>query len=918
MRESPKRSLARAGTIGAIAAALLVLWAGFHAEAAEDQAVSESTDEFVILQLKWVHQFQFAGYYAAAEKGFYRDAGLNVILMERTPGQDCVEEVLSGRANYGVGCGGDLLERRLLGDPVVVLAAIFQHCPAVMLARSDAGIATPHDMVGRRVMVGDKVESAVVRAMLLSEGVALDQVERVVHSHDIRDLVQGKADAAVAYLTNWPYLLEREGVEFTIIRPTTYGIDSYGDCLFTSEEELRGHSQRAEAFRNASLQGWGYAMDHPEEIIEVILAKYRGTLDGDVLRHEAETMSGLVLPELIEIGHMDQQRWKHMADAFSQLGMIATGYSLDGLMYDPTAEPARPASLAYTRWLVGVTLFVTLVVGLGFIILLLFNQRLRRAVDHQMGELSKLNEELLRENAERKRSEKALTESEERLGITLNSIGDAVIATDTEGRITLMNPVAELFIGWPMQEAREHSLTEVVTLVDARNRKPLESPVATILRESKVMGLESTAVLVSRDGAEREVTENGAPILDKEGRIVGVVLVFRDVSEQHRLEAQFMESQKLESVGRLAGGVAHDFNNLLGGILGYAEILAEELRENKELHGFAQAVIDTANRAADLTRQLLAFSRKGKKQSVPVDVHQIIAEVISILQRTIDRRIVVNQRLEALPSMTRGDPSQLESALLNLAVNARDAMPDGGEIVFTTAAVTLDRDFCKAQPYDIEPGPYVEVGVVDTGIGMSKRVLAHIFEPFFTTKTVGKGTGLGLAAVFGTVREHHGAITVFSQPGQGSAFKLYLPLEGADTGAAGVAESQEVIQGSGCILVVDDEEVIRKVARSMLQRMGYEVLWAGDGAEGVEVYRENARWIDLVILDLVMPKVNGQEALRAMKKLNPRVKVLVSTGFSLGLKFDELRSQGATDFIQKPFKTIELSQKVADLLSDKG
>ena len=879
----------------------MLAWAGM---AASEKAPARS--QLVVFQLSSTHRFQFAGYYAAVEQGYYRDAGLDVVLMEGPASQSHIDEVLAGRANYGVAAGGELLAHHLRGEGVVVLAAVFQHAPDVLVASKDSGILGPHDMTGKRIMLGADAESIVYRAMFVFEGVSLDRLTRLDQGAGIEALLEGTADVVAASLL--------EGLEgpVTVIRPASYGVDFYGDCLFTSEQEVSKYSDRCQAFRDASLRGWEYAMAHPDEIVGLLIAKYGAQATRDALSREAAAMTQLVIPELDRIGHMNPDRWGRMASACDRLGMAQSDYSLSGFMYDP--EAASGGGLSTVRWLAGVTLAGGMLGASMVMVLMFFNQRLRRSVENQTVELSKLNDELRREIAERRHFGEALLESEERLAITLDSIGDGVIATDRVGRITLMNPVAERLTGWSMQDAIGISLKSAFKVINADTRRPAETPVAKVIREGKIVGPINQNVLVSRDGTECQISESGAPILDRDGHIVGVVLVFRNVTEQRRLEDQLRHSQRMEPVGRLAGGVAHDFNNLLGGILGYSEMLRDQLEGNEKLQAYAQAVLDTAGRAAELTKQLLAFSRKGKKQSVPVDVHKLIGEVISILQRTIDRRITVSQRLEALPSVTKGDPNQLESAFLNLAVNARDAMPTGGQLVFATATVNLDKDYCATFPYNVEPGEYVEVSVADTGIGMDEATMAHIFEPFFTTKTVGEGTGLGLAAVFGTVREHHGATRVYSEPGQGAAFKLYLPVDGAYSSATASSEPEPLVHGTGCILIVDDEEVIRNMAREMLHLMGYEVLWAADGEEGVRIYRENAAYIDLVMLDLVMPKVSGREALRALKKLNPRVKVLITSGFSLGMELEELSAEGAGGFIQKPFKKSELSRHVAEVL----
>ena len=256
---------------------------------------------------------------------------------------------------------------------------------------------------------------------------------------------------------------------------------------------------------------------------------------------------------------------------------------------------------------------------------------------------------------------------------------------------------------------------------------------------------------------------------------VGEAIVEQNLEWAKQLQEQLHQSEKMEAIGQLAGGIAHDFNNQLSGIMGYADILAGKLTDEK-FKGHAEAIVRAAKRSADLIQQLLAFARKGKYLSVPVNLHKLISEVAVLLERSIDKRITIQQILKAGPCLATGDPTQLQNVLLNIAINARDAMPEGGTIIFETAVVTLDAQYCAKHPYDITPGRYVQVCVTDNGVGMDDQTQMHIFEPFFTTKQLGRGTGMGLAAVYGTIKNHHGAINVYSEVGHGTTFKVYLPL----------------------------------------------------------------------------------------------------------------------------------------------
>ena len=394
----------------------------------------------------------------------------------------------------------------------------------------------------------------------------------------------------------------------------------------------------------------------------------------------------------------------------------------------------------------------------------------------------------------------------------------------------------------------------------------------------------------------------------------------QDITERKRadetklkLEEQLRQTQKMDAIGQLAGGVAHDFNNQLNIILGYADMLKSRL-DQPRLQQYVENIYIAARRSADLTKNLLAFARKGKYQSLPVNIHKVILETIEMLERTIDKRIVLKQVFRARMDVVAGDPSQLQNALLNLAVNARDAMAAGGDLVFETENVELDKDFNGKLSDEIPPGNYLKISVSDTGCGMSDEVKSHLFEPFFTTKPVGKGTGLGLASVYGAVKSHKGAIDVYSETGHGSTFKLYLPI--AEQPAAErkkedspLASRQMRAVKNLRVLLVEDEEILRIMFGDMLCSCGIEYIEAENGRKAVDVYQQQWQNIDLVMLDMIMPEMDGPDAFRAMKKINPNVKVLLSTGFSLNSEVQAVLDEGVAGFIQKPFTRRELIEK---------
>jgi CheY-like chemotaxis protein len=374
-----------------------------------------------------------------------------------------------------------------------------------------------------------------------------------------------------------------------------------------------------------------------------------------------------------------------------------------------------------------------------------------------------------------------------------------------------------------------------------------------------------------------------------------------------------MHSQKMEAIGSLAGGIAHDFNNLLTGILGYANLLKVKATPGSEVLKAANVIQDAADRASQLTAQLLGFARKGKNLAVPVDINRIIEEVTGILERTMDPRIRIVKRFAPINVMVIGDPTQMQQLLMNMAVNARDAMPEGGVLTFSTSLARVNDLNTGSSAARLAAGSYAKIELSDTGTGIPAENIEKIFDPFFTTKEQGKGTGLGLAMVFGIVKNHGGHVEVESTVGAGTLFRIFLPL------ADDLGKAEETIPavsaggetGRGHVLLIDDQEVVREVCSAMLQALGYMVSTASDGREGVDHYRRCGRDIDLVIIDMIMPNMGGRDCLREIKALNPGVRAILSTGFSIDGAVQEIIDEGVSGFIQKPYRLEQLSHAVS-------
>ncbi|MFC1514089.1 response regulator [candidate division KSB1 bacterium] len=380
------------------------------------------------------------------------------------------------------------------------------------------------------------------------------------------------------------------------------------------------------------------------------------------------------------------------------------------------------------------------------------------------------------------------------------------------------------------------------------------------------------------------------------------------------LEEQLFHAQKMESIGRLAGGIAHDFNNILTGIMGYSEFLKMQYPDVSTSEGQAAEVIfNNAERAAHLTKQLLGFARGGKYNPKPVNINELIIETINVSEKIFEKNIKVEYGFDDNIRTIEADKHQIEQVLTNLIINAKDAMPNGGILHFVTENVFINEEYSKIYP-EIIPNNYIKLSITDTGIGIAKELIDNIFEPFFTTKGEGEGTGLGLATVYGIVKNHGGYIKVYSELNEGTCFSLFFPVSEKNI------EKKEadipLIKGDAKILVVDDEDFVRDLTVRMLKQLGYSVITAKNGIEAVKIYKDESESIDLVILDMIMPEMSGKETYAALKKIDPDIKVILSSGFSRHDKAAEIINEGGLGFIQKPFRILDLSTAIDKALNN--
>ena len=505
-------------------------------------------------------------------------------------------------------------------------------------------------------------------------------------------------------------------------------------------------------------------------------------------------------------------------------------------------------------------------------------------------------------------------EEQSRYKELLENVDDAVYILDQKGNVLEANEATYAQLGYTPEQFFELNLTDIVSARDAGqiinqlgkniDRKPL-----------KKMTLETSHTKINGDHIPVEIH---ARAISYRGRNV-ILNVARDIAarieaekEKNQLESQLIHSQKMEAVGTLAGGIAHDFNNLLMGIQGYISLMRLQTDPKDPNEEYIQGIENAVMNAANLTNQLLGFARKGKYTLKLTSLNSIVETSTKMFTRT-RKEIVTHKKLQDKLWTVKVDPGQIEQVLINLYLNAWHAMADGGDIFIQTENIYLSHEYCK--PFEVPPGNYVKVSVTDTGVGIDQDVIERIFEPFFTTKDVGKGTGLGLASAYGIIKNHNGIIRVYSEKNHGTTFNIYLPASDLEE-AKEIKISTEMVKGSEAILLVDDEEGTIQVEELMLRQLGYQVVPALSGKQAVELYREKMVEFDMVALDMIMPEMNGRDTYDALKQINPDVKVLLVSGYSLNKQIEELMDRGCNGFIQKPFDIVQLSQKLREVLEN--
>jgi len=533
-------------------------------------------------------------------------------------------------------------------------------------------------------------------------------------------------------------------------------------------------------------------------------------------------------------------------------------------------------------------------------------------VEERTSELAEANRALGAEVAERRLAQDEVGDVNRRLQAVIDASPLAILRLDLEGNVISWNRAAVRIFGWDAEEV----LNQPLPPIPDEEGTPFQDLLRGAARGEALVGRETRRR--RKDGKLIDVRLWTAPLRGASGEIRGQVVIAADFTEQRQLEQQLTQAQKMEAIGRLAGGVAHDFNNVLTIVSGYGHMLREGNKDNPALREAAEEVLKAAGSAAAVAGQLLVFSRRQVIRPRVIDLNAEVRNVERMLARVIGEDIELDTMLRPETGAVRADAGQIEQVLLNLVLNARDAMPSGGKLTIETANVTLDDSYTRIHA-GVAPGRYAMLAVSDSGTGMDAETRAHIFEPFFTTKERGKGTGLGLSTVYGIVKRHGGDIWVYSEPGRGTTFKIYLPrIDVAEEAGASAGEAGPPPGGNETVLLVEDDQGVRKLVHEVLDQQGYGVLEANSGGQALEIVQNFDGAIDLLVTDVVMPKMSGRDLAEALLLLRPETKVLYLSGYTDRSVFEHGVLEKPAEFLQKPFTPDVLARKIREVLDGRS
>lgn len=867
--------------------------------------------EPVIVQLKWQPQFQFAGYYAALEYGFFHEEGLDVTLVPGGPDIAPLTEVMEGRADYAIEAG-DLVYYRLLGKPVVALASIFQHSPGMLMTLGKAGLRTPHDLAHKRIEMQVGGQPIVeIAAMFVNEGVSLDALALQPNRSGIEALLSGQVDAEYGYMTNEPFFNQQAGRDIHYIQPITYGVDFYGDTLFTSERHLQEYPAQVAALRRAVVRGWQYALENPNDVITVLLKRYP-QLNREALQFEAAGIHELVKPDIVKIGHMNVERWQRMADTFVKLGMVKDTSKLDGFLYDPDQKP----DYRWVWWVLG---------GFGVVALLGFiGSGLVAWVNGRLHEKNTLLQQTMQTQAE---MELLLQESQRSLQSLIGNLPGMAYRCryDRDWTLEFVSDGCEALTGCPANYLQGKKGGALNDFIHPEDQQHVWDEITVAVTQRQSFGL--TYRMKHWDGSWRWVWDqghcvewsgDGAPLM-----LDGLIM---DITSQVDVQQKLQQAKEQADAATRAksiflANISHEIRTPLNAVTGLAQLLQQESLQGKQ-RDYAEKLHSSSRLLLGIVEDVMDFSciEAGEVvlRPVPFNVRGILQSVQHIVQEPIASKGLAF-RLEVqddIPAVLVGDPLRLSQVLNNLLINA---------VKFTNkGSISLHVSLQAHTAAKVR----LHFSVRDTGIGIPANQRESLFEPFVRIdagehETV-KGAGLGLSISRHLVELMGGAISVESIPGVGSefAFSADFGCEAASTllpdtlSIHATDDTQSLLKGAR-ILVVDDDELNLLISTELLRTFGCVPERAENATQARAALIANT--FDLVLMDIEMSGMTG-DALTRQLRTNPRWQTLpiiaMSAHASTTIR-EHCLASGMSDYLAKPFDVAQLRAMLVRWLAER-
>jgi len=970
----------------------------------------------VTLRLNWKHQFEFAGYYAAKEQGYYKDAGLSVIIREFEHGADVLEEVLSGKTQFGV-FYPELFLAAMKGKPISLLANFLKYSPEVLVVHPD--IRLPVDLKGKRVMGGkNELHGANLGAMFKKFGISPEDFIIVPHSFTIDAFSSGEVDAMTVFLSNEIYHLDKNKIEYNILSPLSFGIPSYDGNLFTSSDFASSDPDVVRKFRDASIRGWQYTTEHPQELVELILAKYSSEKSREALQFEAVEIQKAMLHDTVPIGSVSTQQLQSISSIYKELGLVSDSASLDDIIFESFEKPVlhfTPEEENYIskkktirfcvdpNWmpfegidkngnLIGMSAeYIQMMeeridVPFELVPTKTWNQTIEFAATKQCDLIT-----LAMQTEERNKrinftrpylsfSEVISTRNDVRFiedittvldkehgvvegyahkkilekqypGIRIHEVADVkdglqqvqagklfgfIDAAATIAYVIERDSLTDLKISGEIDQIARMSvavrdddpvllgiLEKVISDIgeerfQAVYRKWLEVKYISHIDYSLLWKVLAIVIALFSIALYRnwKLAQFNSKIQGINSALQNEITEHLEAEEKKSyLEKQLFQAQKMESIGLMASGVAHDLNNILSGIVGYPDLLLPDLPEDSELRKPIIAIQESGQRAAVVVADLLTVARGAAGSRDVYDINTLIEEHIHSPEcrklMSLHPGITCQKHLTAQKTTVFCSPVHVSKCLMNLIINAAEAITNNGVITVSTSNVSVT----DGNKEKMEKGEYIVVAVEDTGSGISAIDLDHIFEPFYTKKVMGRsGSGLGLAVVWNTMEDHNGRVIVESGS-EGTCFRLYFPVSVKKPRFPVKDEIIKDINGNGeCILIVDDEKQLRDLATKMLKSKGYDVNSVSSGESAIKYVADHQ--VDLLVLDMLMePGINGHQTYEQILKLFPAQKAIIASGFSASSDAKATLQLGAAAFIKKPYTMDQLARAVKEALT---